>query len=157
MLSPSVGSRPFATAGHCLGVLLSSVCVNRRTFLSPPASSAILFSKHESCRSVCMALGDPLSPPALTVYCVFACLQARCATSPTPSSQTCAGTSACMPIVGLRSSAKTVARCSAPLHPSTNTAASVKEKTILPPPQAGSSALAWFSLALQEWTSRPWE
>lgn len=154
VLSLSLSLCPFATISHCIAISFCCGCVNKRIFLSPPISTAILFCKHKYCRCVCMALHHYLCPPALTVCFVFDCMQARCATNPTPSSQTCADTSACTLTVGLRSSVKTVVRCLVPLLPSTNTAASVKAKTILLQPQEGSLALEWLFLALPEWTSR---
>lgn len=63
--------------------------------------------------------------------CVFLLPQARCATSPTPSSPTSVVTSACTLTAAPRSSVKTVGSCSALPPLSTSTVASVRAKIIM--------------------------
>lgn len=62
---------PFAIICHCLTISLCCGCVNKRMFLSPAISTAILFCKHKYFRFVCMALHNYLSPlPLLSAVCL---------------------------------------------------------------------------------------
>lgn len=81
-------------------------------------------------------------------------MQAKYATSPTPSSLTCAATNVCTLTAVHRSSARTAGRCSAPHPPSTSIGASVKGKTISQ--QGGCLPRVCHSLAPLAWTNQLW-